>query len=506
MAYWDSFSRGVPDSNTYLLGGSVLTRENKLYSAASFHQAAGTWNAGDFLGADGVTINTAAMYAAMPAKGGTILIPPGEFVADFRLVPGNTRRINVLGSGIGATVLRPVAADTPVFGVAVGQVMNGQSIGGFSIKAHAGGSTGAAIMVTAHRGCKFHDIGYESNAGANFAELFRLGALGSCYANRIERVVILVQTGPGKVLRCVNAGTLFTNPNINYLDDWFVYANVGITAVIDAGDSTLMHMSRMLLESNPGAIAIIPGSLSSIEDAWLESNGTDSIKGFDTYSVAPSDVYIRGVDFSGAQTVTIPNANGWVFEGCAGSPTIVDGGTNNVWRSRTRFDNADHNAALTLKNTGAGGGNYSLIYPGTGSSLAVGSFILYDNTTGRNVIRAQAGSAQLAIDITSAGVNLGGTTTIGGGTGIKKISSGVAAVDPGSIAANTRGTATMTVTGAAVGDVVILNMPSTLEAGLLFCGAYVSAADTVTVVLYNATGAPIDGASIGWRYEWHDLT
>lgn len=50
------------------------------------------------------------------------------------------------------------------------------------------------------------------------------------------------------------------------------------------------------------------------------------------------------------------------------------------------------------------------------------------------------------------------------------------------------------VTGAAVGDSVILTMPSSAPAGLI-CRAAVSAADTVTVLAFNATGGSISGAS-----------
>ena len=68
--------------------------------------------------------------------------------------------------------------------------------------------------------------------------------------------------------------------------------------------------------------------------------------------------------------------------------------------------------------------------------------------------------------------------------------------DPGSVADGATDTVTATVTGAAVGDAVIVYPGVDLQ-GLLFCG-YVSVADTVTVVLYNLTGAAVDLDAAAW--------
>lgn len=57
---------------------------------------------------------------------------------------------------------------------------------------------------------------------------------------------------------------------------------------------------------------------------------------------------------------------------------------------------------------------------------------------------------------------------------------------------------TITVPGAAVGDVVALAPPSSIEDGLMWSG-YVSAANTVTVRLLNFTGALIDPAAGTWQ-------
>lgn len=57
---------------------------------------------------------------------------------------------------------------------------------------------------------------------------------------------------------------------------------------------------------------------------------------------------------------------------------------------------------------------------------------------------------------------------------------------------------TITVTGAATGDSVALGPPDTINAGFLWCG-FVSAANTVTVRVYNLTGVAINPPAQTWR-------
>jgi hypothetical protein len=73
-----------------------------------------------------------------------------------------------------------------------------------------------------------------------------------------------------------------------------------------------------------------------------------------------------------------------------------------------------------------------------------------------------------------------------------------ATLDFPSISSNNNEELTMTVTGAAIGDIVMLGAPSAIESDLTWCG-YVSAADTVTVRLHNSSGGAIDPASATWK-------
>jgi len=77
---------------------------------------------------------------------------------------------------------------------------------------------------------------------------------------------------------------------------------------------------------------------------------------------------------------------------------------------------------------------------------------------------------------------------------------GTVSVDPPNINANTSATFTVTITGVETGDLVFLTPPSTLEGELIFQGANVTAANTVTIRMRNVTGAGVDGASLDWSY------
>jgi hypothetical protein len=77
---------------------------------------------------------------------------------------------------------------------------------------------------------------------------------------------------------------------------------------------------------------------------------------------------------------------------------------------------------------------------------------------------------------------------------------GTVSVNPPNIDANTSETFTVTITGVQTGDLVFLTPPSDIEAGLVFQGANVTGANTVTIQMRNVTGSAIDGDPRTWRY------
>jgi hypothetical protein len=84
--------------------------------------------------------------------------------------------------------------------------------------------------------------------------------------------------------------------------------------------------------------------------------------------------------------------------------------------------------------------------------------------------------------------------TIGAGALISGHLSGVAVWDPGSIADGAVASTTVTVTGAVVGNTVVVGFTTAVPAGALLVGA-VTAPGVVSVTLFNKTGAPLDLAS-----------
>lgn len=92
-------------------------------------------------------------------------------------------------------------------------------------------------------------------------------------------------------------------------------------------------------------------------------------------------------------------------------------------------------------------------------------------------------------------VSEGGIKAGSGGTEITKIKKYTKTIDPASVAADTVASEDFTVSGLATGDVVVVN-PGINTIGV--AGAYVSAADTLTVIFVNPTGSAIDPASSDW--------
>jgi hypothetical protein len=82
----------------------------------------------------------------------------------------------------------------------------------------------------------------------------------------------------------------------------------------------------------------------------------------------------------------------------------------------------------------------------------------------------------------------------GDGNTITKVLSASASLDFSSISAAAQASLTITVTGAAVGDEVIMALPAAPAAGLVF-NAFVSATDTVTIRASNISGSPVDAAA-----------
>jgi len=85
----------------------------------------------------------------------------------------------------------------------------------------------------------------------------------------------------------------------------------------------------------------------------------------------------------------------------------------------------------------------------------------------------------------------------GSGATVTKVLTATATLNFPSISAAAQADLTITVTGAAVGDEVVMSLPAAPAAGLVF-NAFVSATDTVTIRASNITASPVDAASASY--------
>lgn len=98
----------------------------------------------------------------------------------------------------------------------------------------------------------------------------------------------------------------------------------------------------------------------------------------------------------------------------------------------------------------------------------------------------------------TVGGTTGGTWVAFGAMGLKAALTATAALNFPNIVTLTSQELTITVTGAAVGDSVLVGPPAAIEANLTWA-AFVSAADTVTIRVSNPTAGDINPASATWR-------
>lgn len=87
------------------------------------------------------------------------------------------------------------------------------------------------------------------------------------------------------------------------------------------------------------------------------------------------------------------------------------------------------------------------------------------------------------------------------GTQITKIEKGTVSVVVSALAAAAEEDIDVTISGAAAGDIVLAcPTEAAAETGLAILGAWVSAADTVTIRIGNTSGSGLTGSTANWSY------
>jgi len=373
--------------------------------------------------ADGVTDNTAVYTAIFGlATRGTLVFPPGAYAGSLLLPDtGDTRQNNwsVVGAGITQTFLTPAATNTKLISKAnrAGNIIQGPVLGGFTVKAHASGSTGPAIDLAGFRFCEFGHIGYSSNAGGDFNSLFHLSAgQMRCYGNLLHHVVIdggtVPNTGPATVVLFDaknDAGTpqgLSFTANNNVLEAFKVFANTGITTGIDALRSDRTTVKDCFWEMNPGCTYLIYGSGTLTSGNSYESGvTTDTIK-FMTVGGEGSSSNCTSIkdSFSDMTALTFPS-------------TVSD---NRI---------LDPDLAVSCTFTDLGGTNSNNI-------VMLGAKVLSGTA-----VTLHAGSRGTAPSVSSTNLGAGGTVTLLSGS---NDTDGIISLNFGTTVPDSRGVATVT--------------------------------------------------------------
>ncbi|MBW3622699.1 MAG: glycoside hydrolase family 55 protein [Armatimonadetes bacterium] len=188
---------------------------------------------------------------------------------------------------------------------------------------------------------------------------------------------------------------------------------------------------------------------------------------------------------SGSSTET------WV---CTGSGI----GAAATWTSAQVMDGLQVNGDVT-SNTTANSGAFLFNSSGHGSRRIAGTNNVELFTTLGTVYLSASGPGGNQAALSSAGLSLSGSLSVGGGTPVAKLLSTSATLDFPSLSAGDYSDLTMTVTGVAAGDAVQVTPPAAAMAVPVFFQAWVSAPDTVSIRGYNPTGGAIDPASGSFR-------
>lgn len=78
---------------------------------------------------------------------------------------------------------------------------------------------------------------------------------------------------------------------------------------------------------------------------------------------------------------------------------------------------------------------------------------------------------------------------------------GTVSIDPASLTTGSETDTSVTITGAAAGDIVVICPPAAgFTSGIEMCGAWVSAANTVKVRFRNNSGSTVDQAAATCNY------
>jgi hypothetical protein len=310
---------------------------------ANLPASGGTCDARGLTGNQTISSNP---FASLPEFANvTVLFGAAKITTVPLAMPGNIQQgLVIRGSGVNSTFFIPSAADQPIFQGAqspIDAVCVECYLGNFAVQAYSTGSTGPAIDTTGFEDSTFEEILYfDSSLGwvpgaGNWNSFFHFAAYPTLdYANRIIHPIIQNGGNPTTVFLFDNNGHgANSNSQVALIENPQIYATSGITTIFDLQHSTGVTVRGGLIEQNTNATILVPGTLTTFENVWIDTNNGATLVTAKTDSSGSSNqvVFRDNSIASSGWTFTIPSwASDWMVVGNepAANLTVTDSGTN----------------------------------------------------------------------------------------------------------------------------------------------------------------------------------
>lgn len=376
---------------------------------------------------------SAAQAAAVAAGGGVVSFGTGTWKFGTVTIAGVTTTpayatpplVHFRFAGPGATVLTPNAANTPLFKVQSGHYSAGVRFeGGFSVKAHASGSTGPAIDLTSARQWVIQSPSYLDSSGGlsgspgTYAQVIGFGL--NTYACRIIDPICEGQTLGACFAGSQNNTLVVTNGNA--IENPLFEGNTA-TYMIDAAGTLALSVTDGIIEGNIVTAVIRLGKQTIVSHCWFEGNGNGTTGNTFVMDAAGVDGYYPpgspGSDiaydpggcllemnqyFDAPDTLTIPSGvtAGTMVLGSLGNLAITD----NTHSLLLNFQETA--GSTTWLNNGSGGTNGTTVTTGNSGSTSGNAFSAVTGTvtfSNAETYSPSALSYSLVTSATASGMN-----------------------------------------------------------------------------------------------------
>lgn len=241
------------------------------------------------------------------------------------------------------------------------------------------------------------------------------------------------------------------------------------------------------------------GQTASIVDGGGNEIATGDLASYVTGQVTNSiNTFGNGGSATNMNLITPTITSGIVTNGTIGTPSV-----KGTWNANGTLTFSAGN--IVLANTGAlqikaaDGTIRTSVDRDAGNNVHINSYdsgdiFIRDAAAGKG-IKVQNTTGNLSAD---ANLTVAGTTALGGGTAFSSLLTATANLDFPSILAATNADLTITVSGAAANDGVILGLPAS-HSNSLHAEALVTSANTVTIREHNVGSIAVDQASLTYR-------